>query len=272
MYISDYTYSFFFLGMFGKFYDDLTELYLIKNEKLIETTKTCWTLLIFYFMIYYAKNKYDILWMMFVWTFLPLVDWIAFTEDPYLFSLVIFITAVGMLLLTSRNYLSNLKWNYLIPCFILYCICAPITEIFCFKFNGPLNDICKTLNLQPDIKIFKNLDLSDAELEVSFTKLITRIISIIFLLSVSAIAYYFMITTVDEELSQLLSSVILLAVCNSGYFVLSVINQYYSIYINPEVMKKHHKQEKTHDVNGVIKEKELQEKKTDNSNKTFVST
>lgn len=242
MVISKYVYSFFCLGMVGKFYDDITELYLVdckKHEKIIETIKTVWTLLIFYFIAYYADNKYDILWMMFVWTFLPLVDWIAFTEDPYLFSLVVSITVVGMMTLICKNYLSNVNLVYLIPCFIIYCICSPITEFLCFDFNGPLRNFFKTIGVFvfPD----KTNHMSHCDLEVSVTKLITRIVSFVFLSFMILIMSYINQITDDQELSQILSSAILLSLCNNGYFLLSIINQYYSIYINPEIMKRHHK-------------------------------
>lgn len=236
-------YAFFFLGMVGKLYDDLTELYLVENKRIIETIKTVWTLLIFYYIIYYTDNKYDILWILFIWTFLPLVDWIAFTEDPYFFSLVVSITTVGISTLVARNYLTDLKFNYLIPCFILYCICAPITEIFCYEFNGPIHEIFKSLHILPDGKSFKISDIPDCDLEVSFTKLITRIISFLFLCVMIGIMYYMKVTTVDQELSEVLSSGILFALSNNGYFVLSIINQYYSIYFNPEIMKRHTKKE-----------------------------
>ena len=240
MIISKYVYSFFCLGMVGKLYDDITELYLIEcknHEKIIETIKTGWTLLIFYFIAYYADNKYDILWMMFVWTFLPLVDWIAFTEDPYFFSLVVSITVVGMMTLICKNYLSNVKLMYLILCFIIYSICSPITEILCFDFNGPLHNFFKTMGVFP----YKTNDISHCDLEVSVTKLITRIVSFTFLSFMILIMYYIKQITDDQELSQILSSAILLSLCNNGYFLLSIINQYYSIYINPEIMKMHQK-------------------------------
>ena len=257
MFISKYVYSFFFLGMIGKLYDDLTELYLVDNQRLIETIKTAWTLLIFYFIAYYSDNKYDILWILFVWTFLPLVDWVAYTEDPYFFSLTLSITAVGISTLVSRNYLTDLKLMYLIPCFILYCICAPITEFFCFEFNGPIHDIFKTLNILPDTK---QTGISDGELEVSFTKLITRIISFVFLFAMILIMYYTKQVIHDEELSQVLSSAMLLSACNNGYFLLSIINQYYSIYVNPEIMKKHHKKDKIEEINEINEIKVVEEK------------
>jgi len=239
MSIYKYIYVFFFIGMIGKFYDDITELYLVKNERLIETIKTVWTLLIFYFMAFFTDNKYDIFWMMFVWTFLPLIDWVAFTEDPYFFSLCISISIVGLSILILRNYLTNLKLIYLIPCFIIYLICSPITEIFCFEFNGPLHEFLKLFNIFPNINKFKSVNISDGDLEVSFTKLITRIISIVFLSLMVLIMYFVKLYKDDQELSQLLTSAILLSLCNIGYFILSVINQYYAINFNPELIKKH---------------------------------
>lgn len=260
MSISKYVYSFFVLGMVGKLYDDTTELYLMKNKRIIETMKTIWTLLIFYFIAYYVDNKYDILFMLFIWTFLPLVDWDAFTEDPYLFSLVLSISTIGILTLITRNYLSNLKLIYLIPWFILCCICSPITEILCFDFNGPIHDILKTFHILPDITYLKDVIMVDSDLEVSFTKLITRIVSVVFLSVMILIMYYIKTITNDLELSQALSSVILLSLCNSGYFLLSIINQYYSIYINPEIKKMHHKGQKTKDTCNEVPKEKVQEK------------
>lgn len=260
MSISKYVYSFFCIGMVGKLYDDMIELYLVENKRIIETIKTIWTLLIFYFIAYYADNKYDILFMLFLWTFLPLVDWDAFTEDPYFFSLVLSISTIGILTLITRNYLSNLKFIYLIPWFILCCICSPITEILCFDFNGPIHHILKTLHILPETSIFKNMSVPDCDLEVSFTKLITRIVSFVFLSVMILIMYYIQITTDDLELSQALSSGILLSSCNNGYFLLSIINQYYSIYINPEIKKMHHKGQKTKDTCNEVPKEKVQEK------------
>jgi len=243
MSIYKYIYSFFFLGMIGKLYDDLTELYLVENKRLIETIKTVWTLLIFYFITQYADNKYDILWILFIWTFLPLVDWAAFTKDPYLFSLVIAITIVGISTLILKDYVHNLNTTYIVLAFILYCICVPITEIFCYEFNGPIHELFKSLGILPDGKSFKMLDIPDCDLEVSFTKLITRIVSFVFLCSIIGIIYYIQQFSISEELHQVLSSVILLSLSNNGYFLLSIINQYYSIYFNPEIMRRHSKRE-----------------------------
>jgi hypothetical protein len=261
MNISKYIYVFVCFGMIGKLYDDITELYLIENKRVIETIKTFWTILIFYFIAYYADNKYDIFFMMFVWTFLPLVDWNAYTEDPYFFSLVIAITTIGIITLIGRHYLSNLKLIYIIPCFILYCICSPITEILCFDFNGPFRDILIYLNILP-----KSHNIINSDLEVSLTKLITRIVSFVFLCIMIAIMYYIKITTEDLELSQLLSSGILLSLGNNGYFLLSIINQYYSIYINPDIMKMHSNREEKRDTvdKKVVQENAVAEEKYGN--------
>ena len=75
------------------------------------------------------------------------------------------ITFIGIILLIVRKQIVNIK--YFLIAFILYCICAPITEFFCFDFNGPLNNLfnkCKTNNL------------TKKEQEVSRKKLKTRII------------------------------------------------------------------------------------------------
>lgn len=239
--LSKYFYSFFLIGGIGKIYDDLDELYLVKNERIMETIKTGWTLIIFYFMYTYSKNKYDIFWMLFVWTFLPLVDWVAFTQDPYFLSLVLSITGVGISILFSRNYLSDLKIIYLIPCFLLYCICAPITELFCFELNGPIHDLFKIFGILPNEKTFKLANISTEDLEVSLTKLLTRITSFIFLWIMILGMTFLKFFSFDEEFSNILDSAILLSLTNNGYFLISIINQIYVLYFNEELLKKHKK-------------------------------
>ena len=238
--LSKYFYSFFLIGGIGKIYDDLDELYLVKNERIMETIKTGWTLIIFYYMYTYSKNKYDIFWILFVWTFLPLGDWGAYTQDPYFFSLVVSITGVGISILFSRNYLSDLKIIYLIPCFLLYCICAPITEIFCFELNGPIHDLFKFFGILPNENTFKLANISTEELEVSLTKLLTRITSFIFLW-IMILGMTFLKFFSNEEFSNILDSAILLSLTNNGYFLISIINQIYVLYFNEEVLKKHKK-------------------------------
>lgn len=236
--ISKYSYCF-IMGFILKLYDDIVELYLVDNKRIIETIKTVFTILTFYFIVYYADNKYDILWLVFFGSFLPIVDWVAYTEDPYFFSMTLLFPPIAIATMISKNYLTNINFMYLIPSFILYCVCSPVTEILCFDFNGPLRDIFKAIGILPD-----NPDVSYGDLEVSFKKLITRIVSFVFLWIMILIMGYVKRNTDDQELSQMLSSVILFSLFNNGYFLLSIINQYYSIYINPEIMKKHHNKEK----------------------------
>ena len=206
----------------------------------METIKTGWTLIIFYYLYTYSKNKYDIFWILFVWTFLPLGDWVAYTQDPYFFSLVLSITGVGISILFSRNYLSDLKIIYLIPCFLLYCICAPITEIFCFELNGPIHDLFNFFGILPNENTFKLANISTEELEVSLTKLLTRITSFIFLW-IMILGMTFLKFFSNEEFSNILDSAILLSLTNNGYFLISIINQIYVLYFIEEVLKKHKK-------------------------------
>jgi hypothetical protein len=206
----------------------MIELYLIKNERLIECVKTLWTILIFFFIFFIASNAYDILFFLFVWSFLPLIDWEAFTSDPYFFSLVVFITLFGIITIKVKEYKFNLF--YLGIAFILYCICSPITEIFMFELNGCVNYICGFLNIidKKDSYIFCNL--SKEELECSYKKLANRCISILFLSFMIILITYLKKNTVNEELKNVYTSAIYLSIINIGYFIISVINQIYKLY------------------------------------------
>lgn len=224
------TYLYLFLiGFIGKIYDDLQELYLVKHPRLLETIKTFWTIMIFYFMFTLATNAYDILFMLFVWTFLPLVDWYAFTDDPYLFSLTVSISLVGIGILFATPF--TFHWTYFAVAFVFYILCSPITEFFCFELNGPIYDILSSLGILPpgaDGHIFATLN--EKELEVSPTKLTTRIISVTFLTCMILFVNYLRSFVPDTELYQVYTSVMYLSLVNVGYFVLSILNQINVLY------------------------------------------
>jgi hypothetical protein len=213
------------MGFIGKVYDDLDELYEYKDPRVMEPLKTFWTLMIFYFMKDMAQNKYDILWMMFVWTFLPLVDWYAFTDDPYFLSLVIWISFLGAYFVYVKGDFSEFQWWHGALFFALCCVCAPATEFFMFELNGPIQYILKTLGLVTgdNSTVFSNV--SKEELEVSSKKLVTRIISFIFLFCMVGILAYLKSTVESRELKDIFTGVMYLALTNNGYFLLSIINQ-----------------------------------------------
>lgn len=224
-----YNYTYLFLiGVIGKVYDDMNDLYFIKNERLIECIKTIWTTLIFFFIFFISSNGYDILLFLFSWSFLPLIDWEAYASDPYFFSLVVFITIFSSITIKVKEY----KFNYLYIgiAFILYCICSPITEIFMFELNGLVNYICGFLNIidKKDSYIFSKL--SKEELECSYKKLINRVISVLFLCFMVILISYLKTNTENEELINVYRSAIYLSIVNIGYFIISVINQIYKLY------------------------------------------
>ena len=225
----------FMLGFIGKLYDDLTELYLVKSPRILELIKTIWTLLIFYFMINIASNGYDIGWMLFVWTFLPLIDWYAFTDDPYLFSLVLYISVVGIALISYNKY----TITYLPLIFILYIICSPLTELPCFELNGFFHYILKWFNILPEKESYIPFDKKANTLEVSHDKLITRIISVIFLTCMILLMIYLKTLTTDTDLINGYTSVMYLSLCNNGYFILSIINQINVLYFDKDLLAYH---------------------------------
>ena len=223
------------LGAIGKIYDDFIELYMIKNDRLIETIKTFWTILIFYFIFNVASNGYDILFILFVWTFLPLVDWNAYTEDPYFFSLTVFITLFGIITIIIKKFTFN--YLYVAIAFFLYCICSPITEIFMFELNGIIPYILSCLNIVNHDSI-KLADISNKDLEVSHKKLTTRIISMLFLSSMIILMFFLRKLTNNSELDNVYKSVIYLSIINISYFIVSVINQINVLYFHQDILNK----------------------------------
>jgi hypothetical protein len=181
-----------------------------------------------------STNKYDILWLLFFCGFLPLFDWYAFTGNPYFFSLVGLIPLTCVSLIVARGYTYNLK--HAVLAWLLYCICSPITEFFCWDFNGPFCDLFKMVNLTPNLK---SPELSKTEIEVSKTKICTRLKSIIFLSIMIGGLYYAQTAYVDMQ--DLLQSVIQFCIFNMAYLVLSVMNQIYVVYFDNTIITLHKK-------------------------------
>ena len=250
------------IGFFLKLYDDLDELFFYKNERVMECIKTFYTIINCYYLLYLSNNKYDILWFLFFWGFLPLVDWYAFTGTPYFFSLVLLISLTCLCLIFFNGY--SYRISYFVFVFLLYCICSPISEIYCWEFNGPVFELFKKLNIIDDKKPNIFSGLSKTEIEVSKTKIFTRIRSIIFLIIIIGILYYFINNTNDIEIKELLSSVIQFSIFNISYFILSIINQCYIVYFDNtfiEIHKKINKEEKN------AEEKNAEEKNAEEKNK-----
>lgn len=216
------------IGILGKIYDDCVDLYSIKNERLLECVKTLFTVLTFLFMFCMSTNGYDILFMLFVWTFLPLVDWECFTSDPYWFSLVVFITIFGIVAIYVKKYTFN--YGYVALAFILYCICVPITEIFMFKLNGLANHILVLFNVAKNNDYSTFCEITQNELECSHKKLITRCVSVLFLSFMICLFLYLIKNTDNVELKNVYNSAIYLSIVNLTYFMVSVINQTYKLY------------------------------------------
>ena len=109
----NYTYIYVaLLGVILKIYDDVTDLYLLKNARVLECIKTLWTVLWFSCVFYISSNGYDVLWMLFFVNFLSLADWDAYTSDPYFFSLVFFNWIFCLITIYVKKYSFN--YNFLI--------------------------------------------------------------------------------------------------------------------------------------------------------------
>lgn len=227
------------LGFILKMYDDLDELFFYKNEIIMECIKTLYTIITCYYILCISNNKYDILWVLFFCGFLSLVDWYAFTGTPYFFSLVVLVSLMCLCSIFLNSYTYNI--GYFTLAFILYCICSPITEIYCWEFNGPLFELLKKTSIIGDKKENIFSKLSKTEIEVSKTKLATRIISCVFLTIVIGILYYIINNTNNIELQNLLSSVIQFSLFNIAYLLLSIAHQCYVVYFDNSYIELHKK-------------------------------
>jgi hypothetical protein len=223
------------IGFTLKMYDDLDELYLCKDKRIMECVKTLHTVLIFYFLFKVATNKYDYLWLLFFWLLLPLVDWYAYS-DPYYVSLVLFIPLITLILILANKYTYSITRLGLV--FLLYCIYTPVTETYCFDLNGPLYELLKKYRIL-DRSSFNNLSKTD--LEVSHVKMYTRIKTVTYYVIMLGILYYAMKKIHNVEMKDLLSSCSQLCALFISYLILSICNQTYVLYFNPSLIDLHRK-------------------------------
>lgn len=242
------------MGFILKLYDDLDELFFYKNERVMECIKTLYTILTTYYILGISYNNYDILWVLYFWGFLPLFDWYAFTGTPYFFSLVVLVSLMCLCSIFFNSYTYNI--SYFTLAIILYCICSPITEIYCWEFNGPLFELLKKFNIIGDKKDIIFSKLTKTEIEVSKTKIVTRISSSIYLTIIIGILYYIINNTNNIELQNLLSSVIQFSLFNMAYLILSITHQSYVVYFDNSYIETHKKINKEDDLKKEDKIKE----------------
>ena len=215
-------------GFILKLYDDLDELYLIKNGRLVECAKSFFTALTCFFLFAVANNKYDILLVVYYLS-LSTVDWYAYA-NAYFFSILMIFAPICLFLVIKNKY--SFKFSFLVTAAFLYTFCSPITEVKCFEINGIFHEIFKYMGWVPATKTLQFNTLTKTELEVSHYKLKTRIISVLFTLIVGLLLFYYIKYRAWEgtEMGNFLNSAIYICGFINGYMSLSVYNQYYVLY------------------------------------------
>jgi len=209
------------------------------------------------YILIFSTNIYDLFWLMFCWDFLPIVDWKSYICNPFYCSIILLVFFLSIYKIVICKYELNLY--YLILAFLLYCMCQPLNELYCFKFSGPICNLLKKYNILPKTNediIFSKLN--ETEVEVSKNKLVNRIISIIYSTLLIIVIKYFLKNTNNHEVQNILLSCIQLILFYIAYFTLSVINQTYVVYFNKKLIKTHNK------LNNINKDKKSKKKKKKN--------
>ena len=221
-------------GCLIKLYDDLHELFFYKNKKVMECIKITIIFIYGYYLFVLQSNIYDILWVLYSWAFIPIVfDWKAYMAESYFFGSTICISLLCFFII-FKSYTTSIYYVFL--SLILYFICTPFLENTLSSYNGPLIDFMKKLNL------FKNkstiINLTKTEREVSFKKLVIRIINVfISILIVVLLTKYKNIF--GSEIENLILSCVQLYYLWIGYCIISVIHQSYVLYVDPSIIELH---------------------------------
>jgi hypothetical protein len=223
-------------GFFMKLYDDLDELYLCKNQRILAVLQTIQTLLLCFWCFVVANTKFDILvTVFFLGTFL--LDWESFASDAYFFSIICLfpIVTIGILLVHTCSF--TIK-EYVLS-FLLWCLSIPLPEFFCIKYNGFVTQISQFLGISPPsdgITIFK---ITETELEVSFYKLKIRIMSLFYLIACLCLLFYVKSYYSDRIWTQMISALIAFNSFFMVYICCSIFNQANVLYFHPEIVEIH---------------------------------
>lgn len=236
----------FFIGFMLKLYDDLDELYMIKNPRLMSCLQTSFTIMMCYWLFVIASTKYEI--VMFTICYMgTLYDWEAFTSDPFVFStfLIVFL-GLTLLLLFCRGHTFGIGELFMYI-MIYTLVCLPVFEVFLFKYNGFLYEVGKyfhifgpTKTYGDDDKYLTLINLSETEYEVSNYKLLSRSLNILVYVFWMYVLHKCM-TSSKTNINHALQSLIYMIMMFLGYMILSVVNQANVLYFHPEVVEMHKK-------------------------------
>jgi len=225
------------MGSLIKLYDDLDELFFYKNKKIIECVKIVTLIVYCYYLFVIQSNIYDILWILYFWAFVPIFyDWNAFMIEPYFFGFTICISLLCLFIIYINSY--TISIFYLCILLPFYTICSPFLEYIIIDTNSQIAIFLKKINF------FKNksfiINLTKTEREVSFTKLVIRIINLL-----NAILILIVFSKYKSMFGDKMENLILSGVQFSyfwiGYFIVSILNQSYVLYVDPIYIELHKK-------------------------------
>jgi len=222
------------MGALIKIYDDLHELFFYKNKKVMELIKITIIFIYGYYLFVLQSNIYDILWVLYSWAFIPIVfDWKAYMAESYFFGSTICISLLCFLII-FKSYTISIYYVFL--SLILYLICTPFLENTLSSYNGPLIEFMKKINL------FKNkssiIQLTKTEREVSFKKLIIRIINLFISIFIVVLLTKYK-SIFGSKYKNLILSGVQLSCMWIGYFTISILDQSYVLYVDPSIIELH---------------------------------
>lgn len=244
----------FLFGSILKAYDDLNDLYMMKNPRLLACTQTTLIVILCYWLFVIAQTKYEI--VMFAICFMgSLFDWEAFTSDPFFFASNIMFFVLIMLLLYNRG--DTFGMGELAIYIIIYVfLCVPIFEFILFKYNGFFYEIGRYFHVFGSTKTcdtrsesggndeyLRFSDLSETDYEVGDYKLFSRSISVliyvfwIYLLHKCMIFYSK--SSSNTNLIHAMQSLVYIITFGIGYMIVSIYNQVNVLYFHPEVVEMH---------------------------------
>jgi len=222
-------------GFVMKLYDDLDELYMITNKRLLVCLQTLQTFILAYWLFVVADTKYDFVIIIILFG-LSLFDWEAYMGDFYFFSITISSIIISFCMLFFRGFSFGI---YELGVFFVFLFLAvPYTEFFCMNPNGFFVEMGKYFHIIPDQPNLSVLSLSTVDLEVSFHKLRTRITTVLYLIGCFLVIQYLKSRTKDVPWRNMLNSFSYLNVFFMFYFGFSIFNQANVLYFQPETLEK----------------------------------
>lgn len=118
-----------------KIYDDLDELYMIKNQRVLACLRTLQVIILFYWICVLATTKYDILvilWLLLICT----IDWEAFSTDPFFFSVIAVFVPLCMIVFLYHDYYLR-PMEYVLFFLMILFLSTPYPDfLFLTKYNG----------------------------------------------------------------------------------------------------------------------------------------